>query len=177
MDNQTIEKIKELTHEYAFLKAEEIPFRDYVVKACEQNYCGRYNKTWQCPPAVGDIKTLQEKCLRFKNALTFTTNHALEDSFDIDGMNQGRIVHEQITDKVISLFNGKNILVLSAEGCNLCEKCTYPNAPCRFPEKARSSVEAYGISVVELAGNCNIKYKNGVNTVTYFSLILFNEEA
>ena len=38
-----------------------------------------------------------------------------------------------------------------------------------------SSVEAYGISVVEMAKNCNINYKNGVNTVTYFSLILFND--
>ena len=175
MNSDILDVLKTITHQSAILKTVDIPFRDYVVEACAMNYCGRYNKTWQCPPGVGKLEDLKEKCLSFKKGLLFTTMHALEDSFDIEGMNNGRIEHEKITDKVVELFNSKKIHVLSAEGCKICEKCTYPTQPCRYPQKARSSVEAYGISVVEMAQNCNINYKNGVNTVTYFSLILFND--
>lgn len=54
------------------------------------------------------------------------------------------------------------------------KKCTYPTAPCRFPEKARSSAYANGISVVDLAKQLGINYKNGNNTVTYFSVVLYD---
>ena len=174
MNKEILNKIISLTHQNAILKTVDIPFRDYVVEACKMNYCGMYNKTWNCPPAVGSLQELKQKCLRFENGLLFTTVHSLEDSFDLEGMNAGRVAHEAVTDEISLLFDNEKVLILSAEGCGLCEKCTYPNAPCRFPDKARSSVEAYGISVVELAQNCNVQYRNGVNTVTYFSLILFN---
>ena len=168
-------KLKEMVHEFAIVDSQDVPFRDYVVEACAMNYCGRYGKTWQCPPGVGTLEELKKKCLAYKKAVVFTTVHSIEDSFDIEGMNAGRVEHEKITDKAILLFKGQKIRVLSAGGCGLCEKCTYPTALCRFPDKARSSVEANGISVVELANNCCINYKNGNNTVTYFSMIFYNE--
>ncbi len=177
MQRDILEKVAKLVHEYAVVNSKDIPFRDYVLEACAMNYCGMYNKTWQCPPGVGTREELKQKCLQYEKGLVFTTCHPLEDSFDIEGMNAGRIVHEKITDQVALLFEGEKIRILSAEGCGLCKECTYPNAPCRFPQKARSSVEANGISVVDLAKDCNINYKNAVNTVTYFSVILFNEVA
>ena len=62
---------------------------------------------------------------------------------------------------------------LGCEGCDICEKCTYPDAPCRFPEKAIPSIEACGISVVELSKLIGLNYNNGPCTVTYFCMILF----
>ena len=172
-----IERLKKLVHELAVVDTEEIPFRTYVVDACAMNYCGRYNKTWQCPPAVGTLEKLKESCLSYKQAVIFTTYHPLEDSFDIEGMERGRTAHEKITDQAVEIFSGEEVKTLSAEGCNLCESCTYPDAPCRFPNKARSSVEANGISVVELSKNCNIHYTNGENTVTYFSMIFYQKKS
>ena len=175
--DKRLKMLKELVHEFAVVDTKEIPFRSYVVDACAMNYCGRYNKTWQCPPAIGTLEELKKSCLAYDFAVVFTTCHSLEDSFDIEGMERGRIVHEKITDQAIGLFSGEDIKTLSAEGCGLCKTCTYPDAPCRFPEKARPSVEANGISVVELAENCNIHYKNGENTVTYFSMIFYQKKA
>ena len=172
-ENLFLDMISRIVHEYACIKTTEIPFRRYVVDACAMNYCGQYGKTWQCPPAIGEFDELKKECLSYEKAIVFTTCHPLEDSFDIEGMNAGREVHEKLTDAIIQLFNGKKIKALSAEGCRLCKECTYPNTPCRFPQKARSSVEANGISVVELAQNCGMHYKNGQNTVTYFSVILY----
>lgn len=173
MDLNLIDKIRRKVHQFVCMNSKEIPFREYVRLACASNQCGMYGKTWQCPPGVGDIETLKAKCLTYSKALVFTTCHTLEDSFDIEGMERGRVEHERITDEVAMLFSRQDIRVLSAEGCGICKKCTYPNAPCRFPKKARASVEANGISVVELAKQCGINYKNGNNTVTYFSIMFY----
>ena len=173
---EILQDISVKVYEYAYIPTQEIPFSYEVVKACEKNYCGRYAKTWTCPPGIGSFDTVKQNCLLYKNAIVFTTCHGLEDSFDIDGMNEAREKHEKITDKVAELFVGQSIKVMSAKSCSLCAKCTYPTSPCRFPEKIRSTVEANGISVVDLAKKCGIKYNNGPNTVTYFSVILYGNE-
>ncbi|WP_459931558.1 DUF2284 domain-containing protein [Desulfosporosinus burensis] len=59
------------------------------------------------------------------------------------------------------------------EGCNLCEKCTYPEKPCRFPNRMFPATESFGIMVIQQAPLCNIKYNNGANAITYFSMIFF----
>lgn len=171
--NAFIEKIKPLVHEFAMLDVKDIPFSEEVVAACARNACGCYGKTWQCPPGVGTLEERMRICRAYSHAIVFTTRHDLEDSFDVEGWARGRIAHEETTDRVLELCPFERRLAFSAEGCHLCEKCTYPDEPCRFPNRARVSVEANGIFVVELAKMCNIHYHNGVNTVTYFSMILF----
>ena len=68
---------------------------------------------------------------------------------------------------------GISYMALGCEGCDLCEECTYPTEPCRFPKKAVPSVEACGINVVELSHSIGINYNNGADTVTYFCIILW----
>ena len=46
--------------------------------------------------------------------------------------------------------------------------------PCRHPEDALPSLEAYGVNVSKLAAACGMKYVNGANTVTYFAGVLFD---
>ena len=57
--------------------------------------------------------------------------------------------------------------------CPVCAK--REDKPCRFPGKALASLEAYCISVSDLAASCGMKYINGQNTVTYFGAVMFNE--
>lgn len=68
-----------------------------------------------------------------------------------------------------------DFLLLSNEGCARCSQCTYPTAPCRFPDLLHHSLEGYGFVVNELAAEAGIHYNNGVNTVTYFGALLFKE--
>nr|WP_282433549.1 DUF2284 domain-containing protein [Desulfosporosinus metallidurans] len=64
---------------------------------------------------------------------------------------------------------------LNVGPCTFCSRCTFlDNEPCRFPEKALSSVEASGIDVMALEKSSGIPYYNGKNTVSYVGLILFN---
>jgi hypothetical protein len=66
-----------------------------------------------------------------------------------------------------------NGLILSNEGCGRCKVCTYPDAPCRFPDKLYPSIEGFGFIVSELANQAGIKYNNGPNTVTFFGAVVY----
>jgi predicted metal-binding protein len=69
------------------------------------------------------------------------------------------------------------VLHLGAGGCGVCEVCAKRTGePCRFPEKAMPSLEAYCINVSELARAAGMKYVNGQNTVTYFGAVLFTPD-
>lgn len=153
----------------------KILFSESVVKACESNYCGKYNSNWTCPPAVGKLEDLKKKYLAYRYAYVFTTKHDIEDCFDIERMFLAKKEHEKIEDEVVDFLLGIDYQILGVGGCSICEKCTYPDAPCRFPKKARVSVEACGIDVLDLAKKCDINYINGENTVTYFSVVFFND--
>ncbi len=160
--------------QYGVLTSDQVSFDESVRHACEQNYCGRYGKCWTCPPGVGDYEKLRDGLLVYKNVFVFTTKHALEDSFDIEGMNEAHIIHDAAAKKIFPLCKERGAKLLGAGGCTICEKCTYPDSPCRFPEKAISSVEANGINVMQLSKTAGINYINGANTVTYFSVVFYN---
>lgn len=161
--------------QYRLIESSEIPFSQAVVEACKANKCGRYGTCWTCPPGVGELGEPEKKIKGFKNAAVFTCKYELDDCFDFDGMVYGQQKTKQILLEVVDKLNsdGEKFLALGCEGCGICEKCTYPDSPCRFPEKAIVSVEACGINVVELAKKIGINYNNGINTVTYFCIILF----
>lgn len=175
--NMDIQKYLDLPEifEHKVIPASEIPFSQSVADACKANICGRYGTCWTCPPGVGEYRELEKQIKAYEKAAVFTFKYDLEDSFDFEGMMDGQRttmeILQRITDRLRA--DGEVFWALGCEGCHLCPKCTYPDAPCRFPEKAIKSVEACGINVVELAKNIGIHYHNGANTVTYFAIILF----
>ena len=157
----------------------EITFNEEFRKLCEQNSCGSYNKNWMCPPAVGPINDLKERALRFKQGLLFQTVHPIASSLDWKGMLAGGVNHTKIFRKILECmendYDFKEILPLNAGPCTYCAKCAYlVGEQCQFPDKAVSSVEANGIDVMALVKTCGIPYNNGINTVSYVALILFN---
>ncbi|MEG1381435.1 MAG: DUF2284 domain-containing protein [Ruthenibacterium sp.] len=161
----------------AVLSVKDIPFEREFRKMCEQNACGMYGKSWMCPPFVGEIDTLIAQAQHYQTALVYQTIGTLEDSYDFEGMMEAGAKMNALTQKLRAAFDGslKNALHLGAGGCRVCEKCAKRDEkPCRFPEQALSSLEAYGISVSQLAALCDMKYINGQNTVTYFGAILFD---
>lgn len=161
-------------HEYAFLRPIDVPFSAEVRKACERNACGMYGKCWSCPPGVGDWEMLRDHFQTYMHAFVYTTKHILGDSFDVEGMTDGNRAHHRVDDALLRLLSDcATHEMVGAEGCHLCEHCTYPDAPCRHPDLARRSMEACGIDVVTLARNSGIHYMNGVNTVTYFSILFW----
>lgn len=162
-------------HQHAILPVEEIQFSDEVRHLCEVNQCGKYAKTWACPPGVGTVEQCKSACLKYSHVYIFSTLHPLEDSLDFEGMMEGKEEHEKVCTRIGDILKKEfpNCLMLTSEGCGNCQKCTYPDEPCRFPDKMHPSVESYGISVVNEAATAKINYINGANTVTYFGNIFF----
>ena len=149
-------------------------FRDM----CESNACGVYGKCWMCPPDVGDIDTLMSKVKNYDYALVYQTVTEIEDSFDFEGMIAAKKKSYPLAQSLRKVFSDlkiTNVLHLGAGGCGVCESCAKKtDEPCRFPEKAMPSLEAYGINVSELAKASGMNYINGQNTVTYFGAVLFS---
>jgi len=159
-------------HEQAQASTTALTFSPALLDYCKTNVCGYYNKSWTCPPACASIDNQQKKILSYKNVLVFTTKHDLEDSFDYDGMTTGRERHTLLTAEVKKMLG--DALVYGAGQCPVCKKCAFPEA-CLFPEKQIGSIEAAGIDVTELSKSAGIKYNNGENTVTFFSMVLRQE--
>ena len=181
--SSTIEKlIKTATSLGAFkaniIDVEDISFDASFRKMCASNYCGNYGKSYQCPPYVGEIDDLIQKVQVFQHVLVYQTISQLEDSYDFEGMMEAGKIHNILTQKLHRYVKENmvnlNFLVLGAGGCRLCKTCAIlENAPCRNPEWAVGSLEAYGINVSKLAESAGMNYITGKDTVTYFGAIIF----
>ena len=165
-------------------KASVIEAKDIVLDRtframCESNACGMYGRCYMCPPDVGDIDGLMREVDNYDYALVYQTVTDLEDSFDFEGMIEAKkrtYPLAQSLRKVFSDMNITKILHLGAGGCGVCKTCAKRTGePCRFPEKAMPSLEAYGVNVSDLAKAAGMKYINGQDTVTYFGAVLFSE--
>lgn len=160
--------------DYAFIQIRDIPFKEEVRYICKTE-CPRYGKSWSCPPAVGTVEECRRRCEEYEGGFLFTTMTEVPDMEDLEGMLATRTEHEEITRQVRDIFQKENleVLVLSTESCAICEHCTYPDAPCRFPDRMFPSLEGFGILVTGLAEQCGITFINENNLVTWFSLILY----
>lgn len=136
---------------------------------------GITEKAGRVPPAVGTLAECRERIGRYENMLLFSSKYDLEDSFDFEGMHASLHKFKQTVASFRSDIQKllPRYLLLSNEGCGQCETCTYPHAPCRFPEQLCHSLEGYGFLVSELAKSAGMHYHNGANTVTYFGALLF----
>lgn len=163
-------------HKAANIRPTQLRFSTEFLDACRQNLCGRYGKNHTCPPHVGDITQLIARVKAYQNAVIFQTVHQLEDSFDLEGMQHGQDLHNQITFDAAQQAKAQhhNLLALNAGGCFLCKNCAaITHEPCRFPGQAISSLEAHGIDVSSIEHISDMKYINGPNTVTYFSGLFY----
>jgi predicted metal-binding protein len=163
----------------AVIDTRAIIFDEAFRKACERNACGKYNTNWMGPPAIGPIQELMQKVRKFRRGLLFQTVHTISSSFDMKGMIEGAKVHERVFRDLLKTIRRKyafgKMLALNAGCCRVCERCAFlDNEPCRHPDEAVSSVEAYGIDAMALQKQAGIPYYSGKNTVTYVGLILFS---
>lgn len=151
-------------------------FHPELRAACESDRCGLYGKCCVCPPLAGTAGECIEKASGYQKILVFQKIYPIEDSYDFYGMveakNQFCEIVYGIADAARSRF--ERPLILGAGGCSLCKACAARKGePCRFPEKALSSLEAYCIQVSELAALAGMSYINGQNSVTYFGAVFF----
>lgn len=171
--------VKELAIESGFNKIGELDtstiiFREEVRATCAENKCGAYGTNWSCPPGCGTLSQGEEKVRKYSKGLILQTSGELEDAFDAETM----IMLAENHDKALDTFNAKlkeiypDAIVIGAGACTICKKCTYPDEPCRFPNRMVYSMEALGMVVSDVCKANDIPYYYGPNTLTYVGCVL-----
>ena len=155
----------------------EIAFEPAFRQMCESNACGMYGQSWMCPPEVGEIHALIEQARQYESAVVFQTVDKLVDSYDFEGMMAAGDRMNRLLQEIRKLLPPETeTMLLGAGGCRRCQRCAKQDQlPCRFPDQALASLEAYGINVSVLAQQAGMPYVHGPNTVTYFGAAFLRE--
>ena len=162
---------------YFFIDPSRLEFADRIRWIC-QHECPMYEKSWACPPGVGEVSECKEKCLRYVNCLMIATITEVRDIANIEETLATRPAHEKVTNQVRDLMRDQGVepYILSTEACAVCDRCAYLDGlPCRLPGKMHPCVESHGINMMPLLEELGIPFQYGENVVTWFSLLFYND--
>ena len=158
----------------ALLKSDSIQLMPEVREMCKNNTCHMYAKRWSCPPGCGDLEVCRKKIEKYREGIIVQTVGKLEDPLDGETMMETEAVHKQNFYEFEKMLRERwpGMLPIGAGCCTKCKTCTYPDAPCRFPEQAFSSMEAYGMLVTQVCQANGLEYYYGPCTIAYTSCYL-----
>ena len=176
------EKLTALAAECGFtysapLDVAKFEFLQEVRDMCAADKCHKYNKSWACPPACGSLEEIREKVAGYSEGILVQTVGDIEDSWDWDGIMDAAKTH---SGNFMSMWNklGKeyaHIFAMGTGGCPICETCSYPDNPCRFPDKKSISMEAYGLFVSKVCADNNLAYNYGADKIAYTACFLLKD--
>ena len=158
----------------ALLDCRTIELKPEVRQMCEANTCHMYGKCWSCPPGCGSLETCREKIAGYRYGVLVQTTGQLEDDLDGETMMETEALHKEHFYAFERVLRKQypDMLAIGAGCCTKCAECTYPDAPCRFPKKDFSSMEAYGMVVTQICQANGLAYYYGPCTITYTSCYL-----
>ena len=107
---------------------------------CAVNSCGKYNKSWACPPGCGSLEENRAKTAQYKWGIIV---HAAS-----------KPVSQKISLKLESkAFHDGYYMAFSMSDCGLCKVCAGMEgcSECRHPDKARPAFHSVGIDVFKTA--------------------------
>lgn len=146
-----------------------------VREMCAADRCKAYGSSWSCPPACGSLEFTAKQMAGFSRGILVQTTGRLEDDFDMEGIRATEEKHKAAFELLVRRMRHlePDCLPLTAGTCRICIRCTYPDRPCRFPQRRLSSMEAYGLLVSDVCIRSGLEYNYGPKTMTYTSCILF----
>lgn len=170
-----IERAKEMGFDTAAqVDPKQLVAREDVRAMCAADKCGAFNKNWTCPPAVGTVEACQKKMMHYQKGILLQSVGHMRKTVDSKCYRETERKHMQnfyaFAEEIRKQY--PDALCLGAGGCRICNRCAYPD-PCRFPEKAMSSMEGYGLFVTQVCRDAGVPYYHGERTVTYTACILF----
>ena len=141
---------------------------------CAEDKCHAYGKNWTCPPHCGTLDACENKMQSYRHGILLQTVGQMEKAIDTKAYHRTEQQHlrqfHQFSDEIRKHY--PDALCLGSGGCRICAQCAWPE-PCRFPDKACSSMEAYGLFVTQVCRNNGAQYYHGEKTVTYTACVLF----
>ena len=159
---------------YGKLDVSTLEFLPEVRDMCAVNTCGMYNKSWACPPACGTLEEMRERVKKYTRGIIVQTVGQLEDSLDWDGIQEAAEKQSVSYQKMMKALKEEypDLMPMGTGACTNCKKCTYPDEPCRFPDKLVSSMEACGLVVSNVCTANGVPYNHGKDTICYTGCFL-----
>jgi len=159
---------------YAELDISTLELMQEIRDMCNPEQCRNYNKSWSCPPACASLDEIRERIKNYKTGILIQTVGDLEDSMDWDSIMETGVRHKKNFGKMRDelIRNHPSLLAMGAGECKLCETCTYPDEPCRHPEKMEVSMEACGLYVSKVCKDNDLEYNYGPETIAFTSCFL-----
>jgi len=159
---------------YAELEISTLEFLQEIRDMCNPKQCRNYNNSWSCPPACASLDEMRERVKTYTTGILVQTVGELEDSMDWDSIMETGARHKENFGKMRITLNEKHplLLAMGAGACKICETCTYPDNPCRFPERMEVSMEACGLFVSKVCKDNNLEYNYGPDTIAFTSCFL-----
>jgi len=174
------EKLTAMAKEFGFshsarLDVTTLEFMQEVRDMCNADQCDRYGTSWSCPPACATLEEMRERVRAYSGGLLVQTVGELEDSYDWDGIMEAGARQKTNFAKMWSELEKEydDVLAMGTGACKLCEACTYPDAPCRFPDRMEVSMEACGLFVSKVCTDNGLKYNYGQNKIAFTACFLF----
>ncbi len=165
--------------ELGFTAAVELDIATLLPRAdvrdmCAADKCRAYGKNWTCPPYCGTLDECHQRMRQYSCGILLQTVGKLDKVIDTKGYRAAEERHlamlERYFEKLSVEYPGA--LCLGSGGCRICAACAWPE-PCRFPERACSSMEGYGLFVTQVCRDNGLSYYHGEKTVTYTACVLF----
>jgi predicted metal-binding protein len=147
------------------IETPEIVVEPWVRLKCRFGCC-HYDRSLSCPPYSLDEEKMTATISRYRQALL------------VQGTPPSDFFHEQLLalERALFLAGHTDALAFGAGPCPVCPSCP-EGGQCRFPEKARPSLEACGVNVYETARRAGLILNPVLQPegyVKYVGLVLFN---
>ena len=173
----SIDELTRLAKEAGFtyaapLAMDSLVFRPEVREMCESGRCRSYGKSWSCPPAVGSLEVIAKRAAGFENGIIVQTSGSIDELAEL--MKDHKRHFDTLVRQIKSFC--PDCLPMGAGACTRCRVCTYPDRPCRHPDRMYPSMEAYGLLVNDVATKSGLRYNYDGNTMTYTSCVLIERK-
>ena len=161
------------------LNLKALVFMPEVREMCSADRCNMYGKSWRCPPGCGSIEEAAEEASKYAFGMIVQTTGNMGDEFDFETIDETGKKHKSNFEAYVAKLRKRYdaILPMGAGTCKLCDECAYPDTPCRYPDQAISSMEAYGLWVSKVCELSGIPYYYGKLTLTYTSCYLLGRQS
>lgn len=159
---------------WGYFDASGLRIMDEVRDMCASDKCRMYGRNWSCPPACGSLDDVRDKADSYSWGILLQTTGHMEDSFDYEAMRETEERHKRMLSGLCdSISADTEYLALGSGACTLCTECTYPESPCRHPDRMISSMESYGLMVSDVCAIAGLPYRYDELSVTYTGCVLF----
>ncbi|MCC6497932.1 MAG: DUF2284 domain-containing protein [Propionibacteriaceae bacterium] len=153
----------------ALLDPATLRVREEVRLMCAADRCQMFGRSWTCPPGSGPLDDNRATIARYRSGLIVQTTAQLDDPYDYEGM----MAADDEQKQRLAGFREElwpswpDLIALGNGACTICQDCTFPDAPCRQPDRAIQSMEAFGLVVSDTCSDNGLGYYYGPGTITY----------